>query len=141
MFVYLDNSATTKPYSEAVDVMTTVLREDFGNPSSLHTLGIAAEKYIKNARKSLATSLGASEDEVFFTSCGTEADNMAIMGAASARKHQGKKIITTAVEHPAILEPCKKLEQMGYKVEYIGVDNKCRLNMDQLKAAIDEDTI
>ena len=141
MFVYLDNSATTKPYSEAVDVMTTVLREDFGNPSSLHTLGIAAEKYIKNARKSLATSLGASEDEVFFTSCGTEADNMAIMGAASARKHQGKKIITTAVEHPAILEPCKKLEQMGYKVEYIGVDNKCRLNMDQFKAAIDEDTI
>ena len=141
MFVYLDNSATTKPYSEAVDVMTTVLREDFGNPSSLHTLGIAAEKYIKNARKSLATSLGASEDEVFFTSCGTEADNMAIMGAASARKHQGKKIITTAVEHPAILEPCKKLEQMGYKVEYIGVDNKCRLNMEQLKATIDEDTI
>ena len=141
MFVYLDNSATTKPYNEAVDVMTTVLREDFGNPSSLHTLGIAAEKYIKNARKSLAASFGAGEDEVFFTSCGTEADNMAIMGAASARKHQGKKIITTAVEHPAILEPCKKLEQMGYKVEYIGVDNKCRLNMDQLKAAIDEDTI
>ncbi len=141
MFVYLDNSATTKPYNEAVDVMAKVLREDFGNPSSLHTLGITAEKYIKNARKSLATSLGASEDEVFFTSCGTEADNMAIMGAANARKHHGKKIITTAVEHPAILEPCKKLEQMGYKVEYIGVDNKCRLNMDQLKAAIDEDTI
>lgn len=141
MFVYLDNSATTKPYSEAVDVMTTVLREDFGNPSSLHTLGITAEKYVKNARKSFATSLGASEDEVFFTSCGTEADNMAIMGAANARKHQGKKIITTAVEHPAILEPCRKLEQLGYKVEYIGVDNKCRLNMDQLKAAIDEDTI
>ena len=141
MFVYLDNSATTKPYNEAVDVMTTVLREDFGNPSSLHTLGIAAEKYIKNARKSLASSLGASEDEVFFTSCGTEADNMAIMGAANARKHQGKKIITTAVEHPAILEPCRKLEQQGYKVEYIGVDSKCRLNMDQLKAAIDEDTI
>lgn len=141
MFVYLDNSATTKPYDEAVDVMTKVLREDFGNPSSLHTLGISAEKYIKNARKSLAASLGAGEDEVFFTSCGTEADNMAIMGAANARKHQGKKIITTAVEHPAILEPCKKLEQMGYKVEYIGVDNKCRLNMDQLKAAIDEDTI
>ena len=141
MFVYLDNSATTKPYDEAVDVMTKVLREDFGNPSSLHTLGISAEKYIKNARKSLAASLGAGEDEVFFTSCGTEADNMAIMGVASARKHQGKKIITTAVEHPAILEPCKKLEQLGYKVEYIGVDNKCRLNMDQLKAAIDEDTI
>lgn len=141
MLVYLDNSATTKPYQEAVDVMTKVLTEDYGNPSSLHTLGIAAEKYVKSARKSFATSLGASEEEVFFTSCGTEADNMAIMGAAAARKHQGKKIITTAVEHPAVLEPCRKLEQMGYKVEYIGVDSKCRLDMKQLEAAIDEDTI
>lgn len=141
MLVYLDNSATTKPYQEAVDVMTKVLTEDYGNPSSLHTLGIAAEKYVKSARKSFATSLGASEEEVFFTSCGTEADNMAIMGAAAARKHQGKKIITTVVEHPAILEPCRKLEQMGYKVEYIGVDSKCRLDMKQLEAAIDEDTI
>ena len=141
MFVYLDNSSTTKPYDQVVDVMTEVLRNDFGNPSSLHTLGIGAEKYVKQARKSLARSLGAAEDEVFFTSCGTEADNTAIMGAAAARKHHGKKIITTAVEHPAILEPCRKLEQQGYKVEYIGVDSKCRLNMDQLKAAIDEDTI
>lgn len=141
MLVYLDNSATTKPYQEAVDVMAKVLTEDYGNPSSLHTLGIAAEKYVKSARKSFATSIGASEEEVFFTSCGTEADNMAIMGAAAARKHQGKKIITTAVEHPAVLEPCRKLEQMGYKVEYIGVDSKCRLDMKQLEAAIDEDTI
>ena len=141
MFVYLDNSSTTKTYDQVVDVMTEVLRNDFGNPSSLHTLGIGAEKYVKQARKSLARSLGAAEDEVFFTSCGTEADNTAIMGAAAARKHHGKKIITTAVEHPAILEPCRKLEQQGYKVEYIGVDSKCRLNMDQLKAAIDEDTI
>jgi len=141
MLVYLDNSATTKPYDEAVDVMAKVLKEDFGNPSSLHTLGIAAEKYVKTARKSFARSIGASEDEVFFTSCGTEADNTAIMGAATARKHNGKKIITTAVEHPAILEPCRKLEQMGYKVECIGVDSKCRLNMEQLEAAIDEDTI
>lgn len=141
MLVYLDNSATTKPYQEAVDVMTKVLTEDYGNPSSLHTLGIAAEKYVKSARKSFAASIGASEEEVYFTSCGTEADNMAIMGAAAAKKHQGKKIITTAVEHPAVLEPCRKLEQMGYKVEYIGVDSKCRLDMKQLEAAIDDDTI
>lgn len=141
MLVYLDNSATTKPYQEAVDVMTKVLTEDYGNPSSLHTLGIAAEKYVKSARKSFAASIGASEEEVYFTSCGTEADNMAIMGAAAAKKHQGKKIITTAVEHPAVLEPCRKLEQIGYKVEYIGVDSKCRLDMKQLEAAIDDDTI
>lgn len=141
MLVYLDNSATTKPYQEAVDVMTKVLTEDYGNPSSLHTLGIAAEKYVKSARKSFAASIGASEEEVYFTSCGTEADNMAIMGAAAAKKHQGKKIITTAVEHPAVLEPCRKLEQMGYKVEYIGVDSKCRLDMKQLEAAINDDTI
>lgn len=141
MLVYLDNSATTKSYQEAVDVMTKVLTEDYGNPSSLHTLGIAAEKYVKSARKSFAASIGASEEEVYFTSCGTEADNMAIMGAAAAKKHQGKKIITTAVEHPAVLEPCRKLEQIGYKVEYIGVDSKCRLDMKQLEAAIDDDTI
>ncbi len=141
MFVYLDNSATTKPYDRAVDTMTKVLRDDFGNPSSLHTLGIAAEKYVKNARKSFAKSIGVSEDEVYFTSCGTESDNTALMGVAAARKHSGKKIITTAVEHPAILEPCRKLESMGYEVEYIGVDNKCKLDMDQLKAAITKDTI
>lgn len=141
MLVYIDNSATTKPYDKAVDVMTKVLREDFGNPSSLHTLGIAAEKYIKQARKSFANSLGAKEDEVFFTSCGTEADVTALMGAASSRKHRGKKIITTKVEHPAILEPCRKLESMGYEVEYINVDNKCRLDLEQLKNAVTEDTI
>lgn len=141
MQVYLDNSATTKPYDKAVDVMTKVLREDFGNPSSLHTLGIAAEKYVKQARKSLAQSLGAKEDEVFFTSCGTEADVTALMGAATARKHRGKKIITTKVEHPAILEPCRKLESMGYEVEYIDVDKKCRLDTEQLKNALTEDTI
>ena len=141
MQVYLDNSATTKPYDKAVDVMTKVLREDFGNPSSLHTLGIAAEKYVKQARKSLAQSLGAKEDEVFFTSCGTEADVTVLMGVATARKHRGKKIITTKVEHPAILEPCRKLESMGYEVEYIDVDKKCRLDTEQLKKAVTEDTI
>ena len=141
MFVYLDNSSTTKPYDQVVDVMTEVLRNDFGNPSSLHTLGIGAEKYVKQARKSLARSLGAAEDEVFFTSCGTEADNTAIMGAAAARKHHGKKIITTKVEHPAILEPARRLETMGYTVEYIGVDKQCRLNMEQLEAALTDDTI
>lgn len=141
MFVYLDNSATTKPYKESVDAMTKVLTEDFGNPSSLHTLGIAAEKYVRTARKNFAQSIGASEDEVFFTSCGTESDNTALMGVAQAKRRNGKKIITTAVEHPAILEPARRLESMGFEVEYIGVDRKCHLDMEQLKSAITDDTI
>lgn len=141
MFVYLDNSSTTKPYKEVVDTMTKVLTDDFGNPSSLHTMGITAESHVKSARKSLARALGCGEDSVYFTSCGTEADNTAVLGVAQARKHNGKKIITTAVEHPAILEPMKRLESQGFEVEYIGVDNKCRLNMEQLAAALTEDTI
>lgn len=141
MFVYLDNSATTKPYNETVEVMTKVLTEDFGNPSSLHTLGIAAEKYVRGARKTFAQSLGASEEEVYFTSCGTESDNTALMGVAQARRRSGNKIITTAVEHPAILEPAKRLESMGFEVEYIGVDKQCHLDMEQLKSAITDDTV
>lgn len=141
MFVYLDNSSTTKPYDEAVMVMTKVLSEDFGNPSSLHSLGIAAEKYVKAARKSFAKSIGASEDEVYFTSCGTESDNMALLEGTFSRKARGKKIITTKVEHPAVLEPASRLEAMGFEVEYIGVDNKCRLDMKQLQNAITEDTV
>lgn len=141
MFVYLDNSATTRPYDEATDIMAKIQREDFGNPSSLHTLGINAEKYVKSARKAFASSLGASEDEVYFTSCGTESDNTVLLGAAKSRAHRGKKVITTAVEHPAVLEPAKRLEAMGFEVEYIGVDKNCRLNMKQLEAALTEDTV
>ena len=141
MFVYLDNSSTTKPYGEVVDVMTKVLREDFGNPSSLHWLGATAEKYVKTARKTFAKSIGASEDEVYFTSCGTESDNTALLEGALSRKARGKKVITTKVEHPAVLEPAARLEAMGFEVEYIGVDDKCRLDIKQLKDAITEDTV
>ena len=141
MFVYLDNSSTTKPYDEAVKAMTRVLEEDFGNPSSLHLLGVAAEKYIKAAGKSFANSIGASEDEVYFTSCGTESDNMALLEGALSRKSRGKKVITTKVEHPAVLEPVSRLEAMGFEVEYIGVDDKCRLDMSQLKNALTKDTV
>lgn len=141
MLVYLDNSATTRQYDEVTDVMSRAMRENFGNPSSLHSLGLKAEKEVKNARKILAQSLGAGEDEVFFTSCGTESDNTVLMGAAQAKKRRGKKIIVSAVEHPAILEPAKKLESMGFEVAYIGVDKQCRLNMESLKNAVTDDTI
>ena len=141
MLVYLDNSATTRQYDEVTELMSRAMRESFGNPSSLHSLGLKAEKEVKNARKILAQSLGADEEEVFFTSCGTESDNTGLMGAAQAQKRRGKKIIVSAVEHPAILEPAKKLESMGFEVAYIGVDKQCRLNLESLKNAVTDDTI
>lgn len=141
MLVYLDNSATTRQYDEVTDVMSRAMRENFGNPSSLHSLGLKAEKEVKNARKILAQSLGVEKEEVFFTSCGTESDNTVLMGAAQAKKRRGKKIIVSAVEHPAILEPAKKLEKMGFEVVYVGVDKQCRLNMEALKNAVTDDTI
>lgn len=141
MMVYLDNSATTRQYDEVTDVMTEAMRENFGNPSSLHSLGLTAEKSLRAARKTLAKAMGASEEEIYFTSCGTESDNTVLMGAAQAKKRTGKKIIVSAVEHPAILEPAKKLEGMGFELEYIGVDRLCRLDMEQLKSSISDDTI
>lgn len=141
MFVYLDNSSTTRPYDQTLKIMMKVLGEDFGNPSSLHSLGVAAEKYVKDARRSLARALSVSEEEIYFTSCGTESDNAAILGGALARKRRGKKIITTQVEHPAVLEPVKRLEAMGFEIEYIGVDKKCRLDMGRLEQALTEDTV
>ncbi len=141
MLVYLDNSATTRQYDEVTSAMTEAMKNNFGNPSSLHSLGLAAEKEVRAARRSLARFVGATEEEIYFTSCGTESDNTVLMGAAEARKRRGNKIIVSAVEHPAILEPAKKLESMGYKVEYIGVDRLCRLDFQQLQNTVDEDTI
>ena len=139
--VYLDNSATTRQYDQVTDVMAEAMRETYGNPSSLHMLGVEAEKKVRTSRKILASAIGASEEEFFFTSGGTESDNTVLFGVAEARKRTGKKIITTAVEHPAVLEPAKRLEAMGFTVEYIGVDRNCHLNMDQLVSAIDDETI
>ncbi|MBN7772766.1 cysteine desulfurase family protein [Clostridium aminobutyricum] len=140
--VYLDNSATTRQYDSVTEIMTEYMKKDFGNPSSLHRLGIQAEKGIKNARKEIALALGAKSEEIVFTSGGTEADNMALLGTASARKRRGNKIITTAVEHPAVLETVKRLEGQGYYiVEYIGVDEKGNLDVKALQEAVDEATI
>ncbi len=141
MLVYLDNSATTRQYDAVSDAMQSAMRENFGNPSSLHSLGLAAEKEVKASRHKLAKFIGASDEEICFTSCGTESDNTVLMGAAGAKKRRGNKIIISAVEHPAILEPAKKLESMGYKVEYIGVDRLCRLDIEGLRNAIDDETI
>lgn len=141
MLVYLDNSATTKPYSEVAEVMKHYLNEDYGNPSSLHKMGIAAEKALKEARKIIAASLNAKETEIYFTSGGTESDNAALFGAAYALRRKGKKIITSQIEHPAVLSSCKKLEHLGYEVVYIGVNEKGRVNTDELKQHLDEDAV
>lgn len=141
MFVYLDNSATTKQYREVNQAMIYAMEQNFGNPSSLHSLGLDAEKKVKEARKIFAASLSAKEDEVYFTSGGTEADNTVIFGISEAKKRMGNKIITTRVEHPAVLEACKRLEQKNYEIVYIGVDQKCRINLEELRDAIDDKTI
>lgn len=141
MLVYLDNSATTEPYKEVIAETLKYMETHYGNPSSLHRMGITAEKAMKEARKSVAVSLGAREEEIYFTSGGTEADNTALFGAVQARKRRGNKIITSQIEHPAVLESCKTLEKSGFRVEYIPVDRNGMIDMQALQSVLDGQTI
>ncbi|MDD4564326.1 MAG: cysteine desulfurase family protein [Eubacteriales bacterium] len=141
MFVYLDNSATTKSYKKVIEVMLRYMETDYGNPSSLHRMGLDAEKAIKEARKIVAASMGAKDEEIYFTSGGTEADNIALFGTAYARKRKGNKIITSQIEHPAILESCKNLVDMGFKVEYLPVDHNGIIDVSALNDALDDQSI
>lgn len=139
-YVYLDNSATTKPCDAAINAAMNTLTQDWGNPSSLHTLGISAECRLNEAREKIARLLGCSEREVYFTSGGTEANNIAIMGAVKARKRLGKRIVTTSIEHSSVYETMQKLEKDGYEVIYLTPqDNKITTQM--LDEAITPDTI
>lgn len=139
--IYLDNSATTKQYRQVTELMTEHMDTVFGNPSSLYQLGVDSEKSVKHARRQLEQALAMGDGRAYFTSGGTEADNMAVFGAAKALKRRGRRVITSAVEHPAVLECFKSLEADGFDVVYIGVDKKCRLDMEQLEAAVSSDTI
>lgn len=142
--IYLDNSATTRQYDEVTAAMVRAMQEDYGNPSSLYQLGVDAEKAVKAARRHVLEAAGwfaASDWDVVFTSGGTEADNMAIFGAAKALRRQGNRIVTTTVEHPAVLECMKQLESEGFEVIRVGVDAQCNPDMDQLEEAIDGRTI
>ncbi len=141
MFVYLDNSSTTRQHDCVTDLMVKMMREDFGNPSSLHRMGVTAEKALKSARKQTALSLGVGENEIYFTSGGTEGDNTAVFGAWEAGKRAGKKILTSAVEHPAVLEACRRLERLGAQVVYLGVDREGRIDLQQLKDELTEEVI
>lgn len=139
--IYLDNGATTRQYPEVTREMLRYMDEFYGNPSSLYQLGVDSEKAVKKARTALQKAIGMEDGRVYFTSGGTEADNMAIFGAARALKRRGRRIVTTAVEHPAVLECCKELEKQGFEVIYVGVDRNCRLDIDALRSAVNDETI
>lgn len=137
---YLDNSATTRPYDEVVSHMAHIAANTYGNPSSMHRLGIEAERLVKAARDTLAKGLDADPREVYFTSGGTESNNLAIRGYLEGNPRKGRHIITTAVEHPSVLEVFKMLGQQGYKVDFIGTGRDGRINIEELASKICEDT-
>ncbi len=141
MEVYLDNSATTACFPEAAKLMTHILCEDYGNPSSMHRKGLAAEHYLKEAKDILARILKVNARELYFTSGGTESDNLAIIGCAWANQRSGRHIITTQIEHPAVLETYAYLEKQGFEVTYLPVDGQGIIRLCDLQAAIRPDTI
>lgn len=139
--IYLDNSATTKPCAEAVAAMTQALTETWGNPSALYGFGLESARSLRIARHQVAAAMGAEPDRVFFTSGGTEADNWAFFGTVKKLGKRGKHIITTAIEHDAILNCAKELEAQGYEVTYLQPDSLGRITLEDLKAALRKDTI
>lgn len=139
--IYLDNSATTKPCAEAVEAMIKTMTEGWGNPSALYGFGITAAQELRTARHQVAAALGAEHDRVFFTSGGTEADNWAIFGTVKRLGKRGKHIVTTAVEHHAILNCMKDLEAQGFEVTYLQPDSLGRISCDDLRSALRKDTI
>ena len=141
MQAYFDNSATTKPCPEAVQAVSEAMTEVWGNPSSLHRLGIEAERRVGEARRAVAEVLGADPDRIFFTAGGTEADNWAIFSVAKRMQKRGKHIVTTAIEHHAVLNPMKELEAQGFEVTYLAPDREGRVTVDALRAALRKDTI
>ncbi|MDD3218886.1 MAG: cysteine desulfurase family protein [Lachnospiraceae bacterium] len=141
MEAYLDNSATTPCYEEVRDIVVKTMMVDYGNPSAMHNKGVEAEQYIKQATKVIAATMKVQEKEIFFTSGGTESNNWALIGAAMANKRAGMHLITTAIEHPAISEPMSYLEDQGFRVTRLPVDRQGVISLEDLKAAITEDTI
>ena len=139
--IYLDNAATTKTAPEVVEAMLPFFSEYYGNASSIYTLGSASKKALNRARRTLADYLGAKQEEIYFTAGGSEADNWALKAAAEAYREKGKHIITTRIEHHAVLHTCEYLEKQGYEVTYIGVDENGVVKLEELEAAIRRDTI
>lgn len=139
--IYLDNSSTTQVKAEVAEKTVNAMTKDFGNPSSLHRLGLNAEKIVKESRAIIAKAVNADPSEIYFTSCGTESDNTVIKSVVESGKYRGKKIITTEVEHPAVLKPCEWAEAKGYTVIRIPVDKNCMIDLGALEDALDADTL
>lgn len=139
MEIYLDNSATTMVYPECGELVMSVMTKEYGNPSSLHRKGIEAEKIVKNAARQIADTIKVSEKEIYFLSGGTEGDNLAILGTAAAKR--GKHIISSSVEHPAVLQTLECLEKNNYAVSYIPVDSNGKIQLNQFERMIKSDTI
>ena len=141
MEVYLDNSATTKCLPNVAALMTQILCEDYGNPSSMHRKGMEGERYIRYAKEVIAKNLKVQEKEIIFTSGGTESDNIALIGGAYANGRAGRHIITTRIEHPAVLQTCAYLEEQGFQVTYLPVDSKGVISLRDLEKAMTRGTI
>ena len=139
--IYFDNAATTKIYDDALTSYVQVSQKFFGNPSSLHQLGVDAHQVLTKARSQVASLLSVQPEEIFFTSGGTESNNWAIKGTALEKSVFGKHIITTKIEHPSVLQTCKQLERFGFEVTYLDVDSKGIVNVEQLKESLRKDTI
>lgn len=139
--IYLDHAATSPMHPQVIEVMTKAMNEVYGNPSSIHTAGRAARKVLDDARTVLAKAIGAKDNEIIITSGGTEADNTAIFGIAYSQKSKGKHIITTQIEHHAVMNACEKLEKEGFDVTYLPVGNDGRISINQFKSALRDDTI
>lgn len=139
--IYLDNSATTRPCTQAVEAMNRALTQDWANPSALYDFGINAARELRAARQCVAAAMGAEPDRVFFTSCGTEADNWAVYGTVKRLGKRGRHIITTAMEHHAILNCMKDLESQGYEITYLQPDSKGNISLEDFKNALRKDTI
>lgn len=139
--IYLDNAATTKTAPEVVEAMLPYFGEAYGNPSAIYSLGSAGKKAVNEARRAIASVINAKQEEIYFTAGGTEADNWALKAAAESYGEKGRHIITTKIEHHAVLHTCGYLEKKGYEVTYLDVDEDGMVDVDELKAAIRPDTI
>lgn len=139
--LYLDNSATTKVSDTVAEKVYKMMLENYGNPSSLHSKGLQAQHSVEDARNTLANALGVTSSEIYFTSGGTEANNLAVIGTALCKKKTGKKIVTSAIEHSSIMDSCKYLETLGFEVVYLPVEKNGAVSVESLENAIDENTI
>lgn len=139
--IYLDHAATTPMHPKVAEKIIEAMNMNFGNPSSIHSFGREARSLLDQARETLASSIGAKKNEIIFTSGGTEADNMALLGVAESYQTNGKHVITTQIEHHAVLHACQKLEKMGFEVTYLPVDETGKISIDDFKASLREDTI